>query len=62
MPSKVKLIKSEDGDWVVLKLNEETLHEGHSIPDFVWLELVSNLGAYATFKTVSEEDMQEGKY
>lgn len=59
---KVQLINSEDGDWVVLKLNGKIYEQGHSIPEMTWLELISNLGAYVMHKTVSKEDMEEGKY
>lgn len=62
MKQKVELIKCESGDWIVLKLNGKVIEEGHSIPDMAWLELVSNLDAYAIHRTVSDKDMEEGKY
>ena len=62
MKQKVELIKCESGDWIVLKLNGKVIEEGHSIPDMTWLELISNLDAYAIHRTVSDKDMEEGKY
>jgi hypothetical protein len=59
---KIELINCESGDWEVLKVDGTIYHEGHHIPDFTYHKLLKNLGAKIKNKTISDEDMENGKY
>ena len=60
----IELITCESGDWSVLKVNlgEDFEYQGHSIPDFKWIELLEMLGYKVDYKEISDEDMEEGNY
>ena len=58
----VKLLETLDADWSVLLLNDKVLYEGHSIPDFVWLDLLSDLGSYIQRKVITQEDALDRNY
>lgn len=61
--NKVELISSESDDWKVLKVNGTVKYEGHSVPDFIWLQVISNLGEIETIdREISDEDMENGDY
>ena len=60
--SNIKIITNESGDWEVLKVDEEEKYSGHSIPNFVWLELLNDLGHKTSIKEISDEDMENGDY
>ena len=62
MKNKVQLVKNSEENLFVLKLNDSVYYEGPAIPEMVWLELISDLGVFAMLKTVSNEEMKEGKY
>lgn len=61
----IEYITSEDGDWVVIKVDDKEYYSGHSVPDFVWMTLlhtVSNHSITSSSKEISNEDMEEGNY
>ena len=60
----IEHISNESGDWVVLKLNGEEFYSGHSIPDFVWMDLITKIAPniLTDAKEISDEEMEEGDY
>lgn len=61
----IEHITSEDGDWVVIKVDDKEYYSGHSVPDFVWMTLlhtVSNHSVTSSSKEISNVDMEEGNY
>lgn len=60
----IEHIVNESGDWVVLRVNGEEFYSGHSIPDFVWLTLLTSTdtGVKTTSKEISDRAMEEGNY
>ena len=58
----IKLTTCESGDWSILSSNEGFEYEGHDIPDFVWLDLIKQLGFKVEKKEISDEDMECGRY
>lgn len=60
---KIEYITCPNGDWVVLKVRDKEYYSGHSVPDFVWLTLLSEQPGTKMFsKEVSDKDMGEGNY
>jgi hypothetical protein len=61
---QIELITCDSGDWKVLRVNlgEDFNYEGHSIPDGVWVEMISRLGFEVETNCISDEDMEYGKY
>lgn len=59
---KVEVIKCNSGDWEVLIVNGKIHYEGHSIPEFIWLDILSDLGFSASYRTITNEDMEKGNY
>lgn len=47
-----------NGDWVeVIDAEDGTvIHRGHSVPDFVWIELLQNAGVHVVEEDVEGED------
>lgn len=35
------LCSTVDGDWVGVYINDDIIHQGHSVPTYVWLEIIS---------------------
>lgn len=62
MNNKIELIFCESGDWAVLKLNGKVYEEGHSIPDYIWLKLLQELGNETTSKVISDENMEDRNF
>lgn len=58
----IRLITNECGEWVVLIVDGTVYDEGHTIPDFTWLKLLSELGCKVEEKEITDEDMEEGNY
>ena len=60
----IEHVVNEGGDWVVLKLNGEEFYSGHSVPDFVWMSLITEVAPFVhtSGKEVSDKDMEEGNY
>lgn len=61
----IEHITSEDGDWVVLKVDDKDYYSGHSIPAFVWMTLLHTVSGHSittSCKEISSEDMEEGDY
>lgn len=54
----VEVVTNESGDWIVLTIDGEVYHEGHSIPTDKWLMLLKNLGLEAIEKEISDEEME----
>lgn len=40
-------------DWVIVAVNGKEVHAGHEVPDFVWMQLLTQAGARVTTNTVS---------
>lgn len=59
---RIKLITNESGDWEVLKVNDEIYYENHSIPSFIWLDLLADLCFEVESESISDEDMECGRY
>jgi hypothetical protein len=55
---KITLKSWSAGDWYELSVEgrPDLEHAGHSIPDFVWLELLRNLGVSVVEEEVSSDD------
>lgn len=58
----VELITCDSGDWEVLKLNGKVFEEGHSIPSYAWLELLSVFNVESNEVSISDEEMEFGQY
>lgn len=60
----IEHIVNESGDYVVLKLNGEVFYSGNSIPDFVWMDLITKIAPniLTDAKEISDEKMEEGDY
>jgi len=39
----IDLVKDKSGDWAGLYLNDVIKHEGHDIPDKIWLNVIADL-------------------
>jgi hypothetical protein len=46
--AKIDVQSAEDGDWVRVLIDGDVFHEGHSIPDFKWAELLAKVGCEVT--------------
>ena len=53
---KIRIIQLDD--WRAVYLDEYLYYQGHSIPDFIWVELIQGLGAAEVF-TDQQYDNQE---
>ncbi len=40
----IQLIGNTTGDWVQMVINNNVVYEGHSIPDFIWLDVLADAG------------------
>ena len=55
----IEYITCKSGDWNVLIVNGEIYEEGHEIPDFIWLKLLSEKFNTIIVNTeISDEDME----
>jgi|APGre2960657404_1045060.scaffolds.fasta_scaffold00061_38 hypothetical protein len=61
---KIEVITCPRGDWKVLLVDGKIEHEGHNIPDSVWLDLFFHCVSVEEIITteISDKDMEEGKY
>jgi hypothetical protein len=59
---KIELISCEGGDWEVLKVDGKVRFDGHSIREHEWIELLTEIGADVTTRTISDEAMEMGEY
>lgn len=62
MIDHVEIIDSECGDWSVLRVNGENYYSGHSIPSFIWQELLEKFGIFTTVQEITSKSMEEGNY
>lgn len=62
MTTTIELVTCPDGDWEVLKVNNNLFAEGHSIRNADWTELLHFLGHTVHKTEVSNEDMDTGNY
>ena len=61
--NNIEVIRNESGDWKVLLINGNVEYEGHSIPDFIWMNtLIEYAGFGARLRTITDEEMEEQKY
>ncbi len=51
---KIRLVSVDSGDWVSLYLNDTLIHEGHNIPDHVWISVI---GVIAPSVVVEEDEV-----
>ena len=42
---KIEILTDDAGDWKVLRVDNEVVYAGHSIPDWEYEELLKKLGA-----------------
>lgn len=59
---KIELIENESGDWVIVKKDGKVYHEGHDVPNHIWLELLNESGVESSSSFISDEDMEEGNF
>lgn len=62
MDNTIGLVTNESGDWEVLLLNGEIYYEGHDIPAFIWLNLITELGYVVNTRELTDEEMECGMY
>ena len=62
MKEKIRLISNESGDWKVLLLNGKIYEEGHDIPSYTWVNLISDLGYEVNTEEVTDEEMENCLY
>lgn len=58
----IKLINNKSGDWEVLKVDNKIYYQGHSIPSFIWLDLLADLCFEVESESISDKDMEEENY
>lgn len=56
MKNKIELAYCSTGDWVKMIINNNVVYEGHSIPDFIWLDVLEDTG----FEVLTTEYPHEG--
>ena len=60
IPPEIKYITCESGDWKVLIVNGKLYHEGHDIPEHIWLELLEDkFDVNCKNIEISDDDMLE---
>lgn len=55
---KIEIIQNESGDWVVVKKAGVSIYAGHSIPNWVFFDLLIELGADVETNTISDDAME----
>lgn len=60
----IELITCESGDWEILRVNygKDFQEEGHSINNYMWINLIETLGFKVDKISISDEDMENGRY
>ena len=58
---EISIITSESYDWKIIKINNETIYEGHSIPNYVFGEVLAAVAPGVKFveKEISNEEMEK---
>lgn len=56
----LKIIVSESHDWYVIISDGETIFEGHSIPNHVWIDILTDIGVNVLVREISDESMEDG--
>lgn len=54
---KIEVITNESGDWVALKKAGAIIYTGHSIPNWVFYDLLLELGANVETATITDKEM-----
>ena len=54
--NRIELRKWTSGDWVQMIINHRGVYEGHSIPDFIWLDVLADTGFEVLETEYNEED------
>ena len=63
MSLSIRVVSTKDGDWTAVLVNGSVDYEGHSIPDFYWINLLKSFGFDAKqLPEITTEQMQEGEY
>jgi hypothetical protein len=55
----IELRKCTSGDWVQMIINHRLVFEGHSIPDFIWLDVLADTNFDVSETEYSEEEIDE---
>ena len=58
----LNITECDSGDWIIIegRINDEEIYEsGHSIPDFVWIDLLKKRDINVTSKTISDDEMEK---
>jgi|688.fasta_scaffold982997_2 hypothetical protein len=60
----IELITNKSGDWKTLRLNlgEDMEFGSHSIPCYIWIKLLKQLGYKVIEKEISDENMENENY
>lgn len=58
----LSIITNDSRDWYVLYTGGKIFYEGHSIPHWVWIEALSNIGVEVGFEIISDERMENGAF
>lgn len=58
---EISIITNESYDWKILKTNDETIYEGHSILNYVFGEVLAAVAPGIKFieKEISDEEMEK---
>lgn len=56
----LKIIVNESHDWYIVTSDGETIYEGHSIPNHVWVDMLIDFGVSVIVREISDEDMEDG--
>lgn len=57
--NRIELRKWSNGDWVQMIINHNLVYEGHSIPDFIWLDVLEDTNFEVLQTEVNEEEENE---
>lgn len=58
----INIIVNESGDWFVLYSGGKIFYEGHSLPYWVWVEALSNIGIEVGVEEITDERMENGAF
>lgn len=58
----IKLTNNESGDWEILEIDDKLYYQGHSIPSYIWLDLLTDLCLEVENKSISDKEMEARNY
>ena len=56
---KIAYYRHDEGDWELLYVDGKLRYANHSVPEWLWIELLKELGAEVTEKEVTSEWIEE---